>query len=123
MIVGDETFTPDANLDWSGTSQRRGSIMNNFGLCLLHDVRRRQSVLLDADDNPRVVSPKHNFFFLRNSQTDLCCAVFFLSPVSRVKIMSAFGYSLGIQVLLAATTDAFRLFEFLPPPAQSLFLR
>ncbi|KAM7281083.1 hypothetical protein ISCGN_006139, partial [Ixodes scapularis] len=52
VIVGDENFTPDPNLDWSGTSQRRGSIMNNFGLCLLHDVRRRQSVLLD-EDNPR----------------------------------------------------------------------
>lgn len=64
VIVGDENFMPDASLDWSGTGQqRRASVMNNFGLCLLHDVRRRQSVMIDRgdDDETRVRSWSDNF--------------------------------------------------------------
>ncbi|KAH6926392.1 hypothetical protein HPB50_018099 [Hyalomma asiaticum] len=64
VIVGDENFMPDASLDWSGTGQqRRASVMNNFGLCLLHDVRRRQSVMMDRgdDDETRVRSWSDNF--------------------------------------------------------------
>ncbi|KAH7972836.1 hypothetical protein HPB52_017858 [Rhipicephalus sanguineus] len=64
VIVGDENFMPDASLDWSGTGQqRRASVMNNFGLCLLHDVRRRQSVMMDRgdEDETRVRSWSDNF--------------------------------------------------------------
>ncbi|KAL1475726.1 hypothetical protein MTO96_037081, partial [Rhipicephalus appendiculatus] len=63
-IVGDENFMPDASLDWSGTGQqRRASVMNNFGLCLLHDVRRRQSIMMDRgdEDETRVRSWSDNF--------------------------------------------------------------
>lgn len=62
VIVGDENFTPDPSLDWSGTAQqtRRGSVMNTFGLCLLHDVRRRQSIMPDEDET-RVRSWSDNF--------------------------------------------------------------
>ncbi|CAN8000654.1 unnamed protein product [Ixodes hexagonus] len=94
VIVGDETFMPDANLDWSGTSQRRGSIMNNFGLCLLHDVRRRQSVLLDADDNPRGRSWSDNFRkrFLSNADSTLQ-----LAPGKRRLSMFNTGEKSGID--------------------------
>ncbi|EEC14996.1 hypothetical protein IscW_ISCW011292 [Ixodes scapularis] len=93
VIVGDENFTPDPNLDWSGTSQRRGSIMNNFGLCLLHDVRRRQSVLLD-EDNPRGRSWSDNFRkrFLSNADSTLQ-----LTPGKRRLSMFNTGEKSGID--------------------------
>lgn len=93
VIVGDENFTPDPNLDWSGTSQRRASIMNNFGLCLLHDVRRRQSVLLD-DDNPRGRSWSDNFRkrFMSNADSTLQ-----LTPGKRRLSMFNTGEKSGID--------------------------
>ncbi|XP_064484392.1 sperm-specific sodium:proton exchanger-like isoform X2 [Ornithodoros turicata] len=74
VIVGNESFTPDPDVDWSGTAQRRMSVMNNFGLCLLHDVRRRQSIMPDReDDDPRARSWSDNFRrrFLSNADTTL----------------------------------------------------